>query len=191
MEVSKCILDLPYYEDKEELLSILTLDLNTPEVFSMLLGLVSAMNIEQGLSLVKDIDPSFTRNFINVLGINIEKPSEIKSIDKYINSYLKFKDYIQKAIVYSDKYLSNPELIGLEFYEYFKQYMIDKGATINTEKPTVVAIELVGLACLSSDGVNNHITVIRQHLNELFSEVSNTTSTDIAVVKLISGMTNG
>lgn len=193
LTVVDSLFELPYYEDKDTLNNIMDSDESVIEKVSELLSLVSNMTVEDYLPLICFVDENFISNFKGQLNEVEKGVGDLQSINVYVNSYIKFKEILlNNTPSYCDKYLMQLSSIGLPFETYLKEYEAERGNylhDINGNYIDIIAQDLVGLACISSDGFNNQLIIIRQYLSTLYPDIASTTKVDIAVSKLVLQLT--
>jgi hypothetical protein len=191
--IADTLFELPYYEDKAILNRIMDSDSSIYEKVGELFSLLTPLTVEDYLPLIIFVDENFISNFKSQLKETDKEVSNLQSINEYVNSYIKFKNILlNNEKSYCDKYLMQLSSIGLPFETYLKEYEADKREylhDINGDYIDTIAQDLVGLACISSDGFNNQLIVIRQYLSTVYPDIASTTKVDIAVSKLVLKLT--
>ena len=108
-----------------------------------------------------------------------------EALQKFAKAYMGFKAVIGNAKIYPDRILSEPAAIGLDYTTYLTLYQADKeGNDLDRKQPDQVGRDLLGMAYLSKDGVENPLVTVRQHLNELFGDINVVTKINLAVTNL-------
>jgi hypothetical protein len=179
--------DMVKHEDKQTINRFLETDESVEEIYAELVNFVSGFPIEKVLDLVDAITPNFTAMMKDAMQepeVNLEA-SEL--LDKIVISYKKFKAIMKEESLYSDRFLSQNSTIGLDFKSYLNIYS-KSGVHLKEHTPETyrqVAVDLFGMACLSCDGFNNHLVIIRGELSGIYPDIGSSTKVDIEIGKLL------
>lgn len=175
------------YEDRDTVFGLLNAEMPTQELAGEILALLTPYSADEAMGLLEQVDESFTASLKGRLTREAEEPSEeeLQSCERQIKAYLAYKQVVGGEALYSDRFFQHSGAIGLEFKDYLKLYQSDKeGEDLASADPRSIAKDLVGMAFLSSDGVDSPLIVVRKYLSELFADINVTTKIDVAVSKL-------
>jgi hypothetical protein len=177
--------ELAYYEDRAAMLGVLNAELPVIEKFAELMVFMTSYSAEETLSKLLEVSDSFISNFSEVIqGLSTGDMGHADAVSAQIKAYASFKAYCDQRALYADQYFEHLGAIGLEFTEYLKRYQHDH-PDLSTTSVDQIALDLVGLACLSSDGCALPLIVIRHALGSLFSDLTEVGKLDVAVTKVI------
>lgn len=179
------------YEDRDALASILNGEFPDHEMAGELLALLLPQTVEEVMAMLESVDDTFGETFtLRLTQKDVGADSDaLAAVDKQVKAYAKFKSFLGQTSIYPDQFFQHVPAIGLEFSSYLSLYQSETQGTDLSAKPVAdVASELVGMALLSKEGVDNPLIVVRKHLVELFPDMSVSTRVDVAVSKLIVGL---
>ena len=189
VELADAMYMLPDYEDQVLLGSILTSELPVHELAGEMLAILLPYSCEEIMAMLRDVSEDFEES----LRLRLSVPQEDRSVmaavpealQKFAKAYMGFKAVIGNAKIYPDRILSEPAAIGLDYTTYLTLYQADKeGNDLDRKQPDQVGRDLLGMAYLSKDGVENPLVTVRQHLNELFGDINVVTKINLAVTNL-------
>lgn len=187
----KGMFDLRYYEDQDNILSIIGSEQTSEEAVAELLQLTTPLAIEKTLSLITQVqDGFFTGLKERLKDLRQSVEDEVKDVQVQIKKYIDYKKHLRNAGIYSDRFFAHLGSIGLPFQSYLKLLQNDnlnQGGEFNVAQ---LAQDLIGLAFLSEDGHDQPLIQIRKHLSSLIGDVNVATKVDIAVSKLVIGVDN-
>ena len=188
-ELCNAIFDITDYEDKSQIYRIIETYDNPVELLAELVALVSNLNPELVLSFNLNVSENLPYTLKATLSepVDTEGLVDSQTLAEIKKRYLAFKNMIGKA-VYADNYLSEATSIGLPFSVYLKLYQQD--STKLSEEfidpiPNLIALDLVSMALLSSDGYNNPLMIIKSEINSLYAEIEKTTKLNISVSNIV------
>jgi hypothetical protein len=188
LELVDATFDMVYYEDRDYLGRILSLDGNPVEVYGTLVNLVSHLTVEDVLMSVVNVTPGFITTFKEQLMDNQNPVDSDEQLPKIINAYRVWKEQCRNGDVqYADRYLQQNATIGLPFQTYVHLYQKDDRylSDHNEDNLDMVAGDLVGLALISEDGYGNPLTAIRSQLSMLYPDIGHSTHVDLAINKYL------
>lgn len=177
---------LTNYEEQQTLLLILESNQTSQETFGELMELVSDYKTEHVLSMVESVSDFFIENFKNlVLTPAQEKliPAELSVLQ--VADFTNFKEKVTNRPLWSDKYFSHVEAIGLPFSIYLQVYLIEQRDYFTETNLTGVAEELIAMACLSEETSSKAHELVREWSDRIFSDLNLITKLDIQVNKLL------
>jgi hypothetical protein len=176
---------LASYEDTLAVHDILESDESTAEKICTLLTLVTPYQVEELMRLVDSVQESFIDDFkARLMKKKEEMIQSAGMVALQIKTYAAFKRHLLNAPIQADQYFQQIGSIGLPFEDYLTLYKNDNDKALSDMTASAIAIDLVSLTCLSSDGCNNALITIRKYLSTLFSDIATATKVDIAVSKL-------
>jgi len=186
IKVADALFDLPYYEDKDTLESILSSDQTPIEKLGECINLISDLTIENILVIVSDVEQDFVDNFSSMLKTVKDNTTDIQSKQKLIQNYIRYRKIIlQEKENYADRFFMEFDSIGLQFSDYLNLYQMNNqiisDPVTNKEQ---IAKDLIALAIISEGG-ENPLIIIREQLANIYSDTNSTTIIDIAVSKIL------
>jgi hypothetical protein len=177
--------ELAYYEDRTAMTAVLDSDLPVTEKFAELMAFMTPYSAEETLGRIEEIGEDFISNFKEVVqGMETGDMGHAETVSVQIKAYTGFKQFCKQQPLYADKYFSHLAAIGLEFADYLKWYQNDHN-DLSVTPVEQIAKDLIGLACLSSDGCSIPLITIRNSLSGVFSDLTEVGKLDVAVTKVI------
>ena len=176
------ILDIQDYDDLPTLQKIVTLDLNSNEILAELVSLVTHKNSTELLMDIYSVSDGLitkVKSFFNdVEDNNIEYTQDDQ---KYILAFNKFIELINTNDLEVTNLLTNGVDVGYPFTTYLSMigdYLINKN-------PLEIARELLAAAYISSDGINNPLSVINSNIDNYIVDIDEVTAIQIKVTELL------
>lgn len=175
------------YEDRATVEQLLEADMPVQELAAEILALLTPYSVDEVMGLFESVDDNFRQSLKNRLTDHAERkvPEELASVEPQLKAYAAYKDVVGHEQIYPDKFYGHVGIMGMSYKDYLNMYQADNAENdLTVVDPRLIAKDLVGMAFLSCDGVDNPLITVRKHLNELFADMNITTKVDVAVSKL-------
>lgn len=188
VEIADAMYMLPYYEDQVILGSYMA-EYDGAELAGEVLALLMPYDVEVIMAMFREVSEDFEES----LRLRLSIPQDDKEVlaampeelQKFAKAYMAYKAVINNLDIYPDRILSEPAAIGMEYLTYLGLYQADKeGSDLDRKQPDQVGRDLLGMAYLSKDGIENPLVTVRKHLNELFGDIHIVTKINLAVTNL-------
>lgn len=188
VKVARYLHELVNYDDAATLLSYLALDVSAEERFGELMHLVGEWSVENAMSLVQEIQPSFAANLAEIVQSREQKNTEDAAlVAVQIRAYSIYKKEVVTRSLFSDMFFVNLPSIGLEFLTYVNLFQNSRDDfNIRPIKETVE--DLMGLALLSGDGVKDPLASVRLAVSSMFSDSTQQTQAERFARELLSAL---
>ena len=188
VKVARYLHELVNYDDAATLLSYLALDVSAEERFGELMHLVGEWSVENAMSLVQEIRPSFAANLAEIVQSREQKNTEDAAlVAVQIRAYSIYKKEVVTRSLFSDMFFVNLPSIGLEFLTYVNLFQNSRDDfNIRPIKETVE--DLMGLALLSGDGVKDPLASVRLAVSSMFSDSTQQTQAERFARELLSAL---
>lgn len=188
VKVARYLHELVNYDDAATLLSYLALDVSAEERFGELMHLVGEWSVENAMSLVQEIQPSFAANLAEIVQSREQKNTEDAAlVAVQIRAYSIYKKEVVTRSLFSDMFFVNLPSIGLEFLTYVNLFQNSRDDfNIRPIKETVE--DLMGLALLSGDGVKDPLASVRLAVSSMFSDSAQQTQAERFARELLSAL---
>ena len=188
VKVARYLHELVNYDDAVTLLSYLALDVSAEERFGELMHLVGEWSVENAMSLVQEIQPSFAANLAEIVQSREQKNTEDAAlVAVQIRAYSIYKKEVVTRSLFSDMFFVNLPSIGLEFLTYVNLFQNSRDDfNIRPIKETVE--DLMGLALLSGDGVKDPLASVRLAVSSMFSDSTQQTQAERFARELLSAL---
>ena len=174
------------YEDRSSMLLILETEQSPQETLSELLSLVSEYAIEKILSLLESVSPFVISNLRNIIVTpETNKLEPVEETRQQIEDYSKFKNKFGQHILWSDKYFSHVEAIGLPYSVYMNIYVNEKQESFTELQLPLIAKDIVSIACLSEETVSKAKEIVQEYSDRIYSDLNLITKLDMAVTKTL------
>ena len=174
------------YEDRSSMLLILETEQSPQETLSELLSLVSEYAIEKILSLLESVSPFVISNLRNIIVTpETNKLEPVEETRQQIEDYSKFKNKFGQPILWSDKYFSHVEAIGLPYSVYMNIYVNEKQESFTELQLPLIAKDIVSIACLSEETVSKAKEIVQEYSDRIYSDLNLITKLDMAVTKTL------
>lgn len=174
------------YEDRSSMLLILETEQSPQETLSELLSLVSEYAIEKILSLLESVSPFFISNLRSIIVTpETNKLEPVEETRQQIEDYSKFKNKFGQPILWSDKYFSHVEAIGLPYSVYMNIYVNEKQESFTELQLPLIAKDIVSIACLSEETVSKAKEIVQEYSDRIYSDLNLITKLDMAVTKTL------
>lgn len=170
---------LLYYEDKGVLLDIMSGEGDAQETLCELLSLVCPYTVDEAMAMVQEVSPSFVPNFKDMLeGTQETAMRSADEVKQQIKTFISFKRYLRNAPTFADRFFQQLGSIGLPLLTYVHLYQNEQ-LDFSTMTPSAIALDLLGLACLSEDAHKTPAIALRGVLSTLFADINTATKVDI------------
>ena len=188
VKVARYLHELVNYDDAATLLSYLALDVSAEERFGELMHLVGEWSVENAMSLVQEIQPTFAANLAEIVQSREQKNTEDAAlVAVQIRAYSIYKKEVVTRSLFSDMFCVNLPSIGLEFLTYVNLFQNSRDDfNIRPIKETVE--DLMGLALLSGDGVKDPLASVRLAVSSMFSDSTQQTQAERFARELLSAL---
>lgn len=180
------IFDIQDYENKDEITNVVSTGVNSEETLAELLSLVSSLSVEELLSNIDSVNQSL---IVRIKETSIPSPLEdnedeliLKQI--HITKFIRFCNYVHTHKLNVSKMLSNGISVGFPFLVYAD--IIGRDLESMNEKQA--AVELIGMALVSNDGVNNVRGIIKEHIEKYVASLDAITRINIIISDLLLGL---
>jgi hypothetical protein len=177
------IMDIQELNEKDELLNILSLNLDTNETFAELVTLVSDKSVEELLPYIKSVSPAFigaVREYVENIPDKLPE-AELLVHQEYLTNINKFCAFINTKDLNIIKLLENGLSVGLPFLVYIDTIT----ESIESMELDKVSNELVAMALISSDGYNNPAAIIKANLDAYISDINKITAITIKTTDIL------
>lgn len=190
LDLSKGLALLPDYEDRGAVGLVLSMDHSPQETFAELMQLVTTVHSDVCLSYIESVSESFIGNLKDMLEVETADHIAIASdTAKQVTDYLKLKSLFQNTPMWTDQFLHHNEAIGLPYVTYLRLYLEERNdylALVNTEAAyRTVAAELIAMACLSIETADKAQATVKEHMDEVYSDINMVTKLDLAVTAVL------
>jgi len=173
------LLQLQDYEDFATLTTITMLDNSNEEILAEALSLVTEKTPDEWMEYIDSVG-MFLIARLRELAYK-EKPLDFDALERaeqHLSRLQKFQDLIGNAELTLSKRLKDGLSVGYPFTTY-------TNPELDALPAEQAAQELVAMALVSKEGLNNPRGIIRSHLEEQISSIDKITKIDIEVNKLL------
>jgi hypothetical protein len=182
----RAILDIEDYEDSEALVRITMGELRPDESFAEIVALMSHHNADELLYKIERVDASLIRRIQDVASATDDElvtDEERLQRSKYVHMLRRFCHYINSRQLTVVDMIRDGIAVGYPFSVYADQI----GRAFEGIVPEHVAKEMIAMALVSSDGINNPTSTIKAHLENYVADLNTITKIDIEVKRLLQG----
>jgi hypothetical protein len=184
--ILKAIIDLPYYEDVEQIDGIVSSEEEPNYKLSELIDLVSHLAIMDIFIQIESVNPSLFVKLTETINSNdikidqneLDKQSIIINI---ISKLKKIKEFTQYSKAVGFTLVNNNIVLGSSFDKY-AAYADKQFEFLSLDD---IAIEVFILLTMSEEGFNNPLLTFRKYSTNLFSDLDKVTKIDIKLNNLI------
>lgn len=178
------------FEDKNTILLALESAQSDQEIFASVVSTVSSMDPDNVLAMIDTVDSSLiTRMRELFVEPAIELIPDTELINKCLREYGKYKVVFSNELHWTDRFIKQSEAIGLPFENYAKLYMATqlKADMSNDDNDAfrAIAINLIGIACLSREGSISVQQNARAYLEHMYPEMDKLTRLDMKLSSLL------
>lgn len=187
---------LTQHDEPERLLGILDASTSPDEAFCELMAFVTTESEDNILSYLQRADWALISALRSLVSKQSETIEIAKDIAKQIADYAFFKTAVSQQASYSDRFFKSPASIGLPYLVYVNAYVADlhletTDAKTNTQQVVLsTARDLLGLCVLSEETSDAALTVIREYLELIYTDINLVTKLDIELLSLITEFNN-
>lgn len=180
------VLDLQDYEDKDAIWQTANLDGDPEEVFAELLTLVTPLTADDLLVEIETVSDMLVMRIKELAQSQPTAPSEETQamLEQHIGALKKLCDFIGDHELDTVKMLAQGTQVGYPFAVYLGTFGHDL-ETLSVEQATH---ELLAMAYISSDGVNNPQSVITEQLEQYISNIDMITKINVKVSEILLGL---
>lgn len=175
------IVDLPNHEELKHILGIANSDSNLRERFCELMAIVTPYPAEVLLQHVEEVSPSF---MIRLLELPEEEQDEALFTPDRQEKIAKFQLYCAHLPEGMPAYIGGMLKKGIDVGMPFTVYAGAVGITFEQMLPEQIAEEMFGMALVSSDGCNNPLQTVKEHLEEYLANPETITSVTARLTKI-------
>lgn len=182
------ILDITNYEDMKAVFDTATLDGLPEEVFAELMALVTGKTVDELMFEMISVDRSLL-NRIKEMATPQEMPelddADLVEKQKRIDIFVRFVGLAgTKELDVVKMITTDGASIGMPFAVYAGVL----GRNLEAMSPTKAARELLGMALISSDGLQNPRSIIQENIDHYISNIDNITKIDVEIDNLLLGL---
>ena len=176
------IVSLLKLNDKQDVLSILKTNINSIEKLAEVTALLSNKVADELMLDIESVSDSFIFTLIGHLEkeeyqINEDDVVQTQNIIKRFKEYTEFIGSTLKI----EEYLKSGLGVGFPYQAYLNLY----GPEIEELSINDIANEMLGMAIISSDGMNNPISVIASSIDRVISDLDKLTKVNVRVTQLL------
>lgn len=179
------IINIETHENKNEILNIISANLSTEETFAEIIELLTGKNADELLLHIESVGQQTieaTKYLLIQKSVNDDvEEKDNEDMNKSIVLVKKFYNYLKGRKLLISKLLNDGMDIGLKFATYASIL----GRDLEELTPTVAAEELIGMALISIDGVNNPRAIIKENIDKYISNLDTITKIDIAIGNIL------
>jgi hypothetical protein len=178
-EVTKALLELPFYTDPAFIKDALQTSLDVKTKFVDVLALVCTLQEDELFLIIDDVDVNLLDRLFELTNDSVDITSNELN-DKIINKLKQLKQFLSNELpeVFTD--IENGKLLGSTFDSYFD--LIEKDESISAYK---IAKNVFVVLTMSRDGFDNPIATYKKHSDHLFVSLDTITKVDVQLVRLI------
>lgn len=185
-KVLKSIIDLPYYENVDEIDAIISSQDEPNYKLSELIDLVSDLSVMDIFTQIDSVNPSLfvkLSETINSNDIKIDQNEMAKqtAVITIVNKLKKIKEFTQYSKAVGFTLVNNNIVLGSSFDKY-TPYADKHFEFLSLDD---IAIEVFVLLTMSEEGFNNPLLTFRKYSTNLFSDLDKVTKIDIKLNNLI------
>jgi hypothetical protein len=180
------LLQIQEYDDLVQLQQVLSSDGSPEEILAMVLDLVSERDADDLMTHIETVSPFLLTKLKDYARTNEKLLDDDDPADKvvYVAAFNRFYAYIKASSLLTLNLLVNGVGPGFPFMVYAKAL----STQLDSLTPKQAAQELVAMALLSSDGIDNPRAVIQANIEHLISDVDRITRIDVVVSELLLGL---
>ena len=176
------IVSLLKLNDKQDVLNILKTSINSVEKFAEVISLISNKSADELMLDIETVSDSFISSLINHFEkeeyqINEDEVVQTQTIIKRFKEYTEFVGSTLKI----EEYLKSGLSVGFPYQTYLNLY----GHEIEELSVDDIAKEMLGMAIISNDGMNNPISVIASSIDSVISDLDKITKVNVRVTQLL------
>lgn len=182
LEIGQAILNLVSYEDKQALALELRSGESDQEIFASVVAVVSSLRIEEVLSLIDEVSDALILRLKQLILAPLQLQLEDVSLEQQrIKDYEKYKTVFSRDERWCDKFAQFSQAVGLPFASYAKLYEAQRMNTDFNDSADIemafrrVAINLIGIGCLSEEGVINTAQNAKPYLEKITADMQTLT----------------
>lgn len=185
-QLIKGIVEIPGHDDQQEVYRLTQSSLSPEETCAELLYCVSGIPVEQTLIQLEHVTPAFISR-IKELAQETLTPIDDgiidsrKEVDYRIQVFTNYRAFLNEPLVFTEKLLEDGITLNLPFITYLSSI----GRDIERITDDRAAKECVAMALISSDGLNNPVSTIREYLHEFIADTNKLTRIDIIINDLV------
>lgn len=184
--IIKSIIDLPYYENVDEIDAIISSQDEPNYKLSELIDLVSDLTIMDIFTQIESVNPSLfikLSETINSSDIKIDKNglAQQDTVIAIVNKLKKIKEFTKYFKAVGFTLVNNNIVLGSSFDKY-ASYADKHFEFLSLDD---IAVEVFVLLTMSEEGFNNPLLTFRKYSTNLFSDLDKVTKVDIKLNNLI------
>lgn len=188
IELCKGLLLLSQYEEKNVVRLILEGNESAHETVAELLSLTTSFKTDMGMSLMESVEDSLMEKLKVVFNEDEYEIVPGEDVSVYTNAFLKLKNK-HARVLWAERFLDHPDVIGLSFSTYFKAFMSEMGHLFNEqmdkEAVEAIALEMVGATALSEATIEKCSETLKDYTDEMFANIEHITQFDMAVRNIL------
>jgi hypothetical protein len=179
------LLEIQTYEDVATLKQLLDSDGSSEELFAMALELVTDQSTDELLTILESVSAFLITKLKDLANRNDHLLDDDDSQDKaiYVAAFSKFYAFIKAKSLLTMNLLSAGVGPGFPFMVYANALM----EQLDDLKPQNAAEELIAMALISSDGIDNPRAVIQANIDHLIPDIDKVTRIDKILSELLLG----
>lgn len=178
---------LPNWEARETLVEIAKHDLSAEDRFVEMMVEVLGQDAEAYDAVIEYVHPELFNRLQEDLTGDEEAAIGETTVAR-IHHYVEFRSQIKVESLWADRYIYS-DGIGENSFETLLPLLLSERKDIIDAASTaveyeVVALELIALACASSDGIGQALNLVQAHQGELYRDVPRAMALDSAMTKV-------
>lgn len=178
-EVTKALLELPFYTDPAFIKDSLQTSLDIKTKFIDVLALVCILQEDELLLIIDDVDVNLLDRLFELTNVSSDIVGNELN-DKIINKLKQLKQFLSNELPEVFTAIENGKLLGVTFDNYFD--LIEKDESISAYK---IAKNVFVVLTMSCDGYDNPVVTYKKHSDHLFTSLDTITKVDVQLIRLV------
>ena len=183
------------YENKDDISKLTALAISPEEIFAELMALVIEKNADELLPHIQSVSQFLITRIAELaagVGDDISDEDHDQQL-RHIKAFKQFCDYIETKPKFISEIIEQNVGVGYPFIIYaniIKDHLDHVVMVVNNPDditPKQAAYELIAACLISSDGIDNIRSTIKEHIDKLISDINSITKVDIAVSDILLG----